>query len=475
MFTAIFQNHYDYLAICALTALVLGGATWLLSCRRGYPFGIWWGGLAAALTGVFGATFMDSGFASRQCVINHDLAEPFHSTQGVWNLIMTVPFGFFAFLAVRQILPVLLAVVALPLLIEFTQATVNGLGRVCDSSDAEMNILGGIAGLVIAIVILATRGGTYSWRAGAKASLIAFTVTLFLGGGLARSMVSFTHVDGTGLTVAASQQRQAVEEAVDEAFGDHYELGEIYEQPCVGTPCTSIVFNLLSRDKAHPEAFSNGSLSWPDQSHLNVLLVDSDRPSVMGYPVPGAEEPSTEDSAFKIAQQYMLLHYPWAKSATTHKTYQVGEKAELGWMTSFRWFHNGVLMPRMLDVQVSRAGQISQVDLTLGPMKAQLPEAKLDGSQAESAVLDGLVAQYRTNGGGEVSSAQFKRRYQLEAFTLKAVKRDGAWHPEWLVNVTPRGNGQTTDSEALDEAEMWRVDAVKGTVYDGTDAPVEIK
>ncbi|MGJ3558825.1 hypothetical protein ACR6C2_07550 [Streptomyces sp. INA 01156] len=58
-----------------------------------------------------------------------------------------------------------------------------------------------------------------------------------------------------------------------------------------------MIFNLLSRDKGHPEAFSSGSLSWPDKEHLNVLLVDSDRPSVMGYPVTEAGKPSTEQEA----------------------------------------------------------------------------------------------------------------------------------------------------------------------------------
>ncbi|WP_338781147.1 VanZ family protein [Streptomyces sp. DG1A-41] len=475
MFITIPQNHYDYLAICTLTALVLGGATWFLFRRMGYSFGALRGGLAATLTGVLGANFMGSGRASRQCVISRDLVEPFHTTQGMWNLAMTVALGFFALLAVRHVLPALFAVVTLPVAIEFTQATVNGLGRTCDSADAEMNILGGIAGVALAAALLAARGGKFSWHGSAKPTLAAFAVTIFLGTGLARSMVTFTHVDSTSLATAGSQQRQAVEEAVNEAFGDHYVLGEVHEQPCAGVSCTNVVFNLLSRDKRHPDEFGNGSLSWPDKNHLNVLLVDSDRPSVMGYPVPEAEKPNTEESAFKIAKRYMIEHYPWAKNATTHKTYKVGEAAELGWMTSFRWFQGDVLMPRMLDVQVSRAGQVSQVDVALGPMKAELPKAKLDASRAESAVLDGLAVQYRATRGSDMSTDQLKAHYQLDAFTLKATKRDGLWHPEWLVNVAPREDEQATEPEAPGAAEMWRVDAVNGTVYDGTNEPVRIR
>ncbi|MDF3140696.1 MULTISPECIES: VanZ family protein [unclassified Streptomyces] len=472
MFTAIFENHYDYLVACTLTALVLGGAAWLVSRRLGSPYGVWWAGLAGALTGVLGVTFMGSGPATGQCVINHNLAEPFHTTQGLWNLLMTVPLGLFTLLALRRLLPALVGVVALPLAIEFTQATANGLGRVCDSADAEMNILGGLAGLAIAAGVLARRGALHL-QAGAKASMIAFAVLLILGTGVARPMLSFTNLDGTGLSAAGSSEREAVEQVVQEAFGDRYKLGHVYVQPCVGAPCTNIAFTLLSRDGGHPEAFSNGSLSWPDKKHLNVLLEDSDRPSVMGYPVAGAKAPSTEQEAYRIAQTYMNEHYPWAKDAVTHRTYQVGEKAELGWMTSWRWLNDDVLMPRMLDVQVDRAGRVSQVDVTLGPKRMKTTKAKLDAGQAEEAVREGLVAQNRANGGGDLDRSEVKAKYQIDAFTLKAVEREGAWRPEWLVNVSMRAEKPGADPQESGGADMWRVDAVNGQVYDGTDAPVK--
>lgn len=472
MFTAIFQNHFGYLAACTLAALILGGGAWLFSSRLGNPYGVWWGGLAGALTGVLGVTFMGSGPASGQCIINHNLTEPFHATQGLWNLLMTVPLGLFALLAVRRLLPALVGIVALPLAIEFTQATANGLGRVCDSADAEMNILGGLAGLAIAAVILARRGAL-DWQAGTKASLIASAVLLTLGAGVARPLLTLTHVDGTGLTAAGTSQRRVVEQVVREAFGDRYKLGHVYEQPCVGAPCTNIIFTLLSRDKAHPEEFSNGSLTWPDKKHLNVLLEDSNRPSVMGYPVAGAKAPSTEQEAYRIAQSYMAAHYPWAKDAVEHRTYPVGEKAELGWMTSWRWLHDGVLMPRMLDVQVNRAGNVSQVDVTRGPKRVKFTKGRLDADQAEEAVRDGLVAQNQANGGGSLDKAEVKAKYEIEAFTLKAVDREGTWRPEWLVNVSMRTEKSEADPLESGNVDMWRVNAVDGQVYDGTNTPVK--
>lgn len=464
MFTAIFQHHYGYLAVCMLAALVLGGAAWLLSRRLGNPHGVWWAGLVGTLTGMLGVTFMGSGPASGQCAINHDLAQPFQTIQGLWNLAMTVPLGLFALLALRRPLPALVGVIALPLAIEFTQAAVNGLGRVCDSADAEMNILGGLAGLAVAALALAKRG-SLDWQAGAKASLIASAVLLALGSGVARPAVTFAHVDGTGLSVANSQQQQAVERAVKEAFGDRYELGRVDDQPCVGAPCRNVIFVLLSRDKGHPEAFGSGSLSWPDKKHLNVLLEDSDRPSVMGYPVAGAKAPSNEQEAYQVARSYMRERYPWAQDAVEHKTYPVGEKAELGWMTSWRWVNDDVLMPRMLDVQVDRVGHVSQVDVTLGPTHLKLEKAKLDAGQAEKAVREVMAAQLRA-GGGSVPD-----ELQVTAFTLKAVEREGTWRPEWLVSVSIGAEEQEADP--LASADLWRVDAVSGQVYDGTDAPVK--
>lgn len=466
VFTAVFQHHYVYLAACVLTALVLGGAAWLLSRRLGNPHGVWWSGLVGTLTGVLGVTFMGSGLASGQCVINHELAQPFRTTQGLWNLAMTVPLGLFALLALRRLLPALVGVIALPLAIEFTQATVNGLGRVCDSADAEMNILGALAGLAVSALVLAKRG-SLDRRAGTKASLIASAVLLTLGAGVARPLLTFSNVDGTGLSPADSQQRQAVEQAVKEAFSNRYELGRVYDQPCVGAPCRNVIFTLLSRDKGHPEAFSNGSLSWPDKKHLNVLLEDSDRPSVMGYPVTGAKAPSHEQEAYQVARSYMRERYPWAQAAVVHKTYPVGEKAERGWMTSWRWLDNDVLMPRMLEVQVDRAGRVSQMDVTLGPTRLKLEKAKLDAGEAGKAVREAIYAQLRDRGGSAPGGLH------VTALTLKAVERDRMWRPEWLVSVSIGAVGRESDPLSSAAMNTWRVDAVSGQVYDVFDTPVK--
>ncbi len=401
---------------------------------------------------------MGAGSASGECVINHEFAEPVHATQGLWNLAMMVPVGAFALLAIRRPLPVLFGVVALPLAIEFTQATVNGLGGVCDSSDAEMNIIGGLIGLAIVAIFLAIRH-SLAWQAGLKGTLIAFITLLILGSGLARPMLDFTNVDGSSLTDADSEQRQAVEAAVKEAFGNRYKIGQLYKQPCGDSSCTNIIFNLHSREEGHSEDFGTGSLSWPDKKHLNVLLEDSDRPTVMGYPVEGAKAPSSDAAASRITKSYVQQKYPWAMGATMTETVPVGEKAELGWITDWRWTQDNVLMPRMLDVQVDRSGHISQIDVTLGPTRTKLPKAKLDAGQAEKAVTKAVATQLRANGN---TGAEF----HSEAVTVKAIEQDGNWQPNWLVNVTWPSTGKSDTSPETTPVNVYHVNAVTGQVYD---------
>nr|WP_239148924.1 VanZ family protein [Streptomyces sp. SID12501] len=448
-----------------MIGLVLGGAAWTLARKRGNPHGAWWSGLAFTLTGVLGVTFMGGGSASGVCVLNHQFAEPFHTTQGLWNLAMMVPVGACALLAIRRPLPVLVGVIALPPAIEFTQATVNGLGRVCDSADAEMNIIGGLIGLTVVAVVLAIRH-SLAWQAGVKGALITFAALVLLGSGVARPMLAFTNVDGSSLTDASSGQKKAVEAAVKEAFGDRYKIGKQYEQPCGDSPCTNIIFNLLSQEEGHSADFGTGSLSWPDTKHLNVQLENSDRPTVMGYPVGDAKAPSTDIAASRIARSYAQRQYPWAMGATMSETSPVGAKAELGWITNWRWTHNDVLMPRMLDVQIDRAGRVSQIDVTLGPTRAKLPEAKLDAGQAEKAVNKAVAAQLQANGN---AGAEF----HTKAVTVKAVEQDGSWQPNWLVNVTWPSNGESDDSQEQAAVEMYRVNAVTGQVYDAAGQPLK--
>jgi hypothetical protein len=186
----------------------------------------------------------------------------------------------------------------------------------------------------------------------------------------------------------------------------------------------------------------------------------------MGYPVKGAKTPTNAREAHEIAQAYARQQYPWAKTATVQETDPVGEKASLGWMTNWRWTHSNVLMPRMLDVQIDRAGRVSQIDVTLGPTRAELPKVKLDARQAEKAVHKAVAAQLRANGSTDAE-------FQTEAITVKADDLDGKWKPYWLVNVASPHAGPTDEAEELAPVETYRVNALTGQVYDAGGAPIK--
>ncbi len=137
----------------------------------------------------------------------------------------------------------------------------------------------------------------------------------------------------------------------------------------------------------------------------------------------------------------------------------MGDKAELGWITAWRWTHDNVLMPRMLDVQVDRSGRVSQIDVTLGPTRAKLPEVKLDAGQAEKEANKAVAAELRANGNAGAA-------FHTKAVTVKAVQQDGSWQPNWLVNVEWPSDGKGDASQEAGAVDMYRVNAVTGQVYD---------
>ncbi|MFF5760989.1 hypothetical protein ACFY8F_00475 [Streptomyces tanashiensis] len=194
----------------------------------------------------------------------------------------------------------------------------------------------------------------------------------------------------------------------------------------MGVPCANVLFSLHPRDTAHPQGFADGTLSWPDKKRLGIEFAVCEGITATGLPVAGATAPGGEKAAYEAARRYMRAHYPWARQAVAHRTYPVGDRAELGWTTQWTWEHDGVVMPRALDVQVDRQGRVSRLDVTLGPTRLDLEPGKLSAVEAERIVRARLAAQ--SGGRGVPDELRF------DAFALKAVERDGEWRAEWLVH-----------------------------------------
>ncbi|WP_328837042.1 VanZ family protein [Streptomyces europaeiscabiei] len=448
MFSASFSEHYVFLAGLGSAAFAVGVAAWRIATHLGNRNGIWWFALTTTLIGVLGVASFGGGRASGQCSIDHELSEPFHTAQGLLALAMFVPVGIFSVLALRRIFPSLAIVALLPCVIELSQALVPHIGRACASSEAEMNIVGGLAGLSAATLAMVIRGKV-SWAGWARPTAIVALV-IAAGGIVAfRAAVTPFHVDGAGLS-ASDKQAQAVNAAMHEAFGDHYSIGEIQLQPCVGAPCSNLLFVV--------DGGGSGTLAWPHKDHLNVLLEESSIPGPSSFPVADSQAPQDGDDAYRIADSYMRDHFPWASKATIHRSYPVGEKAEFGWMVSWRFRDGDVLMPRMLDVEINRAGRVSQVDITRGPTSIDTPPIAVGKKGAEKRALKFLQKKASRN-------ENFINGLKGEAFVLKAVKRESSWHPNWIVQVgvgAESGEMQEGDETARN---LW-VDAINGKVYD---------
>jgi hypothetical protein len=154
----------------------------------------------------------------------------------------------------------------------------------------------------------------------------------------------------------------------------------------------------------------------------------------------------------------MKAHYPWAEAATWHETQPVGSKAEFGWLTSWRFKERGVVMPRSLDVQINRAGRVSQLLVDFGPRHVKLPAELISAAQAEKIV----------------TKDQGKRGADLGALRIRAdvLKVDrakgwqGPWRVVWSVSVTDTRCTPDKDGDGC-EPPQTVVDAGTGEVYGG--------
>ncbi|MFE0365791.1 hypothetical protein [Streptomyces griseoaurantiacus] len=120
----------------------------------------------------------------------------------------------------------------------------------------------------------------------------------------------------------------------------------------------------------------------------------------------------------------------------------------------------------MLDVQVGRSGHVSQIDVTHGPTRVKLSDARIDAEQAEKTASKAVAALLRSNGN---AGAEF----HTEAVTVKAVEQDGGWRPNRLVNVTWPSSGKSEDAQEQAAVEMYRVNAVTGKVHDAAGKPLK--
>ncbi|WP_405589975.1 VanZ family protein [Streptomyces sp. NBC_01190] len=357
---------------------------------------------------------------TRRCVVNHDLMQPFHTNQGLLNLVLFVPVGLFAALALRALAPVLGLTILLPVVTELTQSLVPAVGRLCDTSDVEMNALGGLAGAAIGWLLLRlTRRPLPDAGAGARRTAQVSGVVLAVVAVLWASLITQIPVDATSLQLASGKEKAAAEKAIHEAFGNRYTIVNVQVQPGSNGAPTQLLITLK-------DGFA--TLSWPDTTQLLASLESSTTVTQASFPVTGfTSAPRRPQDALPIASRYARDHFPWGLKNAQPRTYPVGDSAQFGWVVSWRRRDaNGVLMPMRLDVQIDTGGRVSQLLVRHVDDPTSLPPIKVSNAKAAATAL--ATAEKTLPGGTHASVADSE---------LLAVQRGDQWRVQWLFAIKP--------------------------------------
>ncbi|WP_406450302.1 VanZ family protein [Streptomyces sp. NBC_00876] len=433
MFQAIFQGKGEFVALLALVSAALAFIVFVWRKNRQAPALIP-AAFTLCLAIVLGVTLFlsGSGEASRECTLNHQIWEPFRTTQGLLNGLMTVPLGFLGLLASRRRLLTITGVVLGPCVVEVAQASVNAFSRLCDSSDAEMNILGGLLGVALAWLVARARclelKPVLKERTPTAVAALAGVAVIVV----AASNITFTAVDATSVQSGSNQQADAMRDALVEAFGDKFKNmgdGRLQYSPDPGLRRGAVHFSSPKVD---------ADLSWPSKLNLSAMFEWSDKPTSRSISIDGREHPRMDlAEARKLATQYAKDHYPWVSTAN-HVTAVPVADGKLGWMVSWRVLDHGVLMPAMLDVQINTAGRISQLLVSRGPAHLSgLPSIKVTRTQAISIAKNSMA---------------HTEELDFHANVLKASLRDGHWNPEYIVQAIVRGSKDESTSETYVDA-----------------------
>ncbi|MEV8451643.1 VanZ family protein [Streptomyces sp. NPDC052095] len=433
MLNAVFHDQEFFLASLIAISLICGLSAHRLTRGRDSPS---WAVAAFVffLVTALGVTLFlpGGGTASGTCTVNRDFTEPFKTEQGILNAAMCVPLGLSSILAVRRVLPVVVYGVLAPVIVELAQATLPWISRTCDSSDAEMNVIGVLLGAGLGCALLKLRGSRIEpWRRGAKRTAVVGVGALTVCACVWNFAITPLAVDATSLRFANAREKDAARAALKEAFGDRYSPVNVQVQPGYdGGPETLLI----------ALTHSSASLSWPDRANFSVELEAFRAPNPDSFPVDGASgDPENADAAYAIAHRYAISHYGWALKGTDHESTPVGDGAESGWLVSWRNIEDGVVMPRRLDVQIDRAGRVSRLNVQRGPLSVALPPRRVDRARAESIVTGTFPKGSRA---------------EVEAGRLTAVMEKGEWRARW---------GVTVAFDASDTSEMY-VDAETGEV-----------
>ncbi|MFD8544757.1 VanZ family protein [Streptomyces sp. NPDC059649] len=413
MLEAVFKGHATFTIAAIALSVVFFISVFLASKKRTdrpVSLALW----CTSMVSVLFLTLWTNGGTqgAGACVVNLALLEPFGTEQGILNCLMFVPVGFTGVFVTRRAIPALACGVALSALIETAQGALPAIGRACDTSDLVSNSAGSTLGAFIAFILVRfQRSGLTPWRmrrSPAVITCVAFAVvlgTVWLTSIQAHS-VNATEAVGT----AASDQRNAVVEAVRQAFGDHYTVGDVQFSSSPDSDRGTVMASL-------PVGFVQ--INWPEANEITASLDMSDNGKPSGYPVPGGPtHVENSQQARKAAAAYAETHFSWAVPDSKVEVSPVGEKASLGWLVSWRRYRHAVLMPMRLDVQIDRTGHVSQLSTRKAP----------DVNIAPSHIKKEEALQ--------LAKSSTPGCQRAEVGELLAVRNGSKWHAVWRIKIT---------------------------------------
>ncbi|MFI0263955.1 VanZ family protein [Streptomyces sp. NPDC017056] len=429
MLTAVFRGHEGFIVAAIVISFLAAAVTYTVArrrARRPLIASLW----AASIVAIGCLTlWTDGGESLATCTVNKDVLEPFTTEQGQLNVTMLFPFGLLGVLATRR-LPLMAALsVLFPALIETVQAVAPLVGRLCDTSDLVANAAGAMAGTAVGYV--ANRLTRTPPTATAVKHYVACAAGALAVAGMAAGFITPVVATRTQSdVVAGNNQEKAIAGALHDAFGGRYTPESVTYTPGEDGRGTLMA--------TFPEGAAE--LAWPSREQLTVNLIPEKVEPGKSFPVPSAAGPVADNqSAERIAIAYARQFAPWGLKGSKVSVRRIDEKANLGWLVSWRQWRGKVLLPMRLDVVIQPSGRLS--DLIARNIDAPgLPAVSVTEDQAWKAFEKHIGHQ------GGVSE-------HVEAVLL-AERRDGAWRVHWRLSAK---KGRETSAGI--------VDATTGTVH----------
>ncbi len=429
MLTAVFRGQEGFIAAAIIISFLAAVVTYSgvrRRARRPLIVSLW----AASIVAIGSLTFWtDGGEALATCTVNKDVLEPFTTVQGLLNVAMLLPFGLLGVLATRR-LPLMAALsILFPALIETAQAVVPFVSRLCDTSDLVANTAGALAGTGVGYVVnrfIGTPSAATTWRHYVACAAGALALVGMAAGFITPVVAAQAESD----VAAGTEQERAITGALHDAFGGRYTPKSVTYTPGEGGVGT-VMANF-------PQGAAE--LTWPSREQLAVNLVPENVEPGNSFPVPSAAGPVADNQgAERVAVAYARQFAPWGLKDSKITVRRIDEKANLGWLVSWRQWKGEVLLPMRLDVVIQPSGRLSDL-ISRNVDAPDLPAVKVSEDQARK-ILEKKIGQQRSAS-------------KHDEAVLLAERRDGAWRVHWRLSVK---NGQSVSTRI--------VDATTGTVH----------